>query len=137
MEDLQELPVDDWPEYFAAFSRAHRGWLVRMWVVDTVGLESGMLDNSSMVIRDLALWDIATEVHGDRTDLLVMARHPDATAHSEHPIRHIDSVRIESEQDGEVSGFFVGTEDMQTTVLRFRAAPATRDVDGLTPQELP
>ena len=135
MKELEDLVIENWPSYLQAFSRRHRGWLVRVWVADTVSLESGMLDNTAMAIRDLALWDIALEPKDDRTDLIIMTRDTASDVHSDHPVRHVESIAIERDQDGEDSGLLITDADMQTTVRRIRVPAPPETVDGVTPQD--
>lgn len=135
MEALQEIPREDWAAFFATFSQAHRGWLVRLWVVETVGLESGMLDNSCMMVRDLALSDLALSQHAGGADLAITTLDPHGSTHSTHPVQQVESLMLERDQDGEYSGLIINTADMQTTVLRFRNPAPPESVDGLAPQE--
>jgi hypothetical protein len=135
VEEFEDLAIAQWDSYFEMFSRTHRGWLVRMWVVNTVSLESGMLDNTAMVIRDLALWDISTVHLDDRVDLVVMTGDSERRSHSDHPIAHIESIKIERDPDGEETGLLITTADMQTTVLRLRVPSAPETADGLAPHE--
>lgn len=135
MEPLHEIPRQEWPSFFANFSQSRRGWLVRLWVVETVGLESGMLDNSCMLIRDLALSDVTLSEHDDGVDLAIATRDPQSSTHSTHPVRQVESLMLERDQDGEASGLIINTADMQTTVMRFRNPAPPESVDGLAPQE--
>jgi len=122
VEEFEELSIAQWPAFCEDFSRIHHGWLVRMWIVDTVTLESGMLDNGSMVVRDLALADISLERHEDGIDLLLMTRDPDAPTHSDHPIRQVETIKMETGGEDDAVGLMINTADMRTTVLRLRAA---------------
>jgi hypothetical protein len=135
VEEFEIIPREQWQRFCADFSRKYRGWLVRLWVLDTVNLEAGSDENASMAVRDLALWEIATERHGDRIDLVVMTRDDEAESHVDHPVRDVDALMVERDEEGVENGLLINSTDAKSTLIRFRVPAAPETLDGLGPGE--
>lgn len=135
MDEFEIIPRGHWQDFCQTFSRAHQGWLIRMWVADTASLQAGASENTDMMIRDLALHEIAAETRGDRTDLVILTR--DQDSHVDHPIREIVSIMLERDTDGTEMGLLIESADAQSTLLRFRTPARPETLDGLAPGETP
>ena len=133
MDELETIPSEQWQDFCQTFSRAHRGWLIRMWVANPASLQAGASENTGMMIRDLALHEIAAETRGDRTDLVILAR--DQDSHVDHPIREIVSIMLERDAEGTETGLLIESADARSTLLRFRAPARPETLDGLAPGE--
>lgn len=133
MAEHELIPSEQWQDFCQTFSRAHRGWLIRMWVANQATLQAGASENADIVIRDLALQEIATETRGDRTDLVLLTR--DQESHVDHPIRDIVSITLERDADGTETGLLIESADARSTLLRFRTPARPETLDGLAPGE--
>lgn len=135
MEEFETIPRQQWRPLCDEFSRGHRGWLVCIWVVDTGNLESGLDEDADNTIRDLELGEITLESHGDRMDMVIIAR--DRKVHADHFVRGIESIHLEHDADGIEIGLRVDDEDQQTTLMRFRAPASPESLDGMAAGEFP
>jgi hypothetical protein len=133
MDEFELIPSEQWQDFCQTFSRAHRGWLIRMWVANTASLQAGASENADMVIRDLALQEIASETRGDRTDLVILTR--DQDSHVDHSIREIVSITLERDADGAETGLLIESADARSALLRFRTPARPETLDGLAPGE--
>jgi hypothetical protein len=109
--------------------------LICLWVVDTGNLEAGLADATDKAIRDLELGEIIVERHGQRTDMVVIAR--DDQTHADHIIRGVVSVSVERDTDGRTNGLRIDSDDNKTALVRFRVPANSESLDGLAPGELP
>ena len=135
MDEFEIVPSEQWQTFCEAFSRSHRGWLVRLWEFPTASLEAGTADAHDITVRDRELQELATRPSGQHIDLLIRLR--DGNAPSEKSIQHILSIMQERDTEGRVSGLRIDSADAQSTLLRFRVPARPETVDGLAPGELP
>lgn len=135
VEEFEIIPYEQWRKLCERFSRSHRGWLICLWVVDTGNLESGLAEDSNKAIRDLELGEITLERHGERIDMVIIAR--DDEVHADHIIRGVESVCVEHDADGVESGLRIDSEDQRSTLVRFRVPANPESLDGVAPGELP
>lgn len=133
MDEFEMIPSDQWQVFCDEFSRSHRGWLIRIWVVDTVSLEAGSAETFDMAVRDLELAEVSLEHHGERFDLVIMAR--DGETHTDHLVRGVSAVMQEHDVDGNPSGLRIDSSGGQTTLVRFRVPARPETLDGLAPGE--
>lgn len=133
MDEFEIIPSRQWQPFCDRFSRTHRAWLIRLWVIDTHKLEAGLEDDSHMAIRDLQLGEITLEQHGERTDMAVMVRE-DGT-HTSHLVKAIESMSVETDADGNESGLRVDNAAGRTTLMRFRTSTDPASLDGLAQAE--
>nr|WP_305793018.1 DUF5335 family protein [Sedimenticola hydrogenitrophicus] len=135
VEEFETIPHEQWRNLCEGFSRTHRGWLICLWVVDTGNLEAGLTDATEKAIRDLELGEIIVERHGQRTDMVVIAR--DDQTHADHIIRGVVAVSVERDTDGRTNGLRIDSDDNKTALVRFRVPANSESLDGLAPGELP
>jgi hypothetical protein len=126
MDEFEILPSEQWMTFCEGFSRSHRGWLVRLWEVDTASLEAGLDQNRDALIRDLSLWELAAEQDDRYIDLDIVLR----KAHSRiaHRVRQVVSISLERDADKHVSGLRIDTEEGQSRLLRFRIPARPKQV---------
>lgn len=118
MDEFQIIPKEQWQHYCDSFEREHRGWLMRIWVVDTGKLEAGLDDDTDMIVRDHVLEEMALEEHSGRTEIAIIVRKGES--HTSHLVRRIASLSVETDAEGKDSGLRIDTAEGRTTLLRFR-----------------
>lgn len=119
MDEFKILPNDQWRAYCDSFEQEHRGWLMRIWAVDTGKLEAGLDDDTDMLVRDLALEEMAFEIEDGAVEITIVLRKHGSRA--SHPVRPVESLSVETDADGNDSGLRIDTAAGRTTLLRFRS----------------
>jgi hypothetical protein len=118
MDEFEIVPPERWKSFCETFSHEHQGWLVRLWVVNSVTLEAGSAETVDMAIRDLELSSITVETSRDATDVHITTGN--VGAHADHHVEKLSALMQEHDADGEPSGLRFDSADGQTTLLRFR-----------------
>lgn len=118
----QEIPRDQWVEFFDSFSRRHQGWLVTLEVLAAdVGDQFGA--------RELPLEGITAELGDfgeDQIDVFVGAT---PGSHLAHKITAPRCVHLKRTEEGADEALEICGEDV--TLIRFRSAVPTELVDGI------
>lgn len=134
VEEFEIIPREQWQRFCEEFSRKYRGWLIRLWVLDTVNLEAGMDENANMAVRDMGLREIAIEHHGERIDLVVMTS-GEGESHVDHAVHDVDQLMVERDEEGVANGLLINGADATSTLIRFRVPASPETLDGLGPGE--
>ena len=117
-----EVPARDWTTFFDSFSRSHRGWLVRLSVLDfKLGAQVEAIE--------LPLQGIVADSH-ERGIAIQLGVRPDDL---EHSVRQPRRVWVESAGDGDEAEAALEIESADGTraILEFRCAALPESVDGL------
>ena len=124
----KEIPKEEWPKFFDAFSRQHEGWLV---TIEMFGPEFG----AQIQERELAFegivdeWD---EVQGNQIVIMVGEKPED---HITHSITRPAQVSVEQADEGVSAVLAIKSADGVMALLRFRSLMLPEIVDGLVGQE--
>jgi hypothetical protein len=120
----QEIPKEEWTQFFDSFSRKHEGWLVN---VEMFGPEIG----AQVEQRETALegitdsWD---ETEGNTIMIMTGAKPDD---HLTHSITRPTQVSLEQTDEGADAALAITAEDGVTTLMRFRSVILPEMVDAI------
>jgi len=120
----KEIPKTEWPKFFDAFSRQHRGGLANL---EIFGSEIG----AQVEERQLAFEGITDEgdkIEGNTIMIMMGAKRDD---HITHFITHPTGVSIEQTDEGADMALAIKGEDGTTALLRFGAALRPEMVDAI------
>ena len=123
----KEIPKDEWPNFFDAFSRQHEGWLV---TIEMFGTEFGaQVQEHELAFEGIVdEWD---EIRGDQIVIMVGEKPDD---HISHSIRNPTQVRVE-QKEGVNAVLAIKSADGVVALMRFRSPMLPEIVDGLVGQE--
>lgn len=119
----REIPRADWSHFFDGFSGEHAGWLVRM---EILGSEIG----AQVEARELPLAGISADPR-ENTIWVTLGKEP--AHHITHSIQKPTHVRVEQTEEGAHHALQIESEDGLTTLVRFRTAIRSDQVDGIVP----
>jgi hypothetical protein len=119
----QEVPREQWAEFFDSFSQRHQGWLV---TVEILGPDIG----DQVEARALPLEGITAELNGDEEDEIdiFVGTRPDS--HVTHKINAPLHVRLKQTEQGADEALEIESEGV-AALLRFRSAIQPELVDGI------
>jgi hypothetical protein len=120
----QEIPKNEWIEFFDNFSRRHEGWLVSL---EVFGPEIG----AQVEERELALEGIThewAETEGKTITIMTGVKPDD---HITHSVTSPTSVSLEQTDEGADAALAIKSGDGLTTLLRFRSAVLPEMVDAV------
>ena len=120
----QEIPKNEWIEFFDNFSRKHEGWLVSL---EVFGPEIG----AQVEERELALEGITherAETEGNTITIMTGVKPDD---HITHSVTSPTSVSLEQTDEGADAALAIKSGDGLTTLLRFRSAVLPEMVDAV------
>lgn len=119
----QEIPRDEWGDFFNRFSRQHEGWLVTLEVFSP---EIGAQEEA----RELPLEGIAI-AGGDDTETIAISAGSTAENHLTHMITAPKHLWVERTAQGADAALEIESEGDTKTLLRFRSALPPEMVDGI------
>jgi hypothetical protein len=109
-----------WTPFFAAFSRSHQGWLMKLTVLDPkLGAQVEALE--------LPLQGVVADTRG-RAITIQLGKLPNDV---EHAVRHAKRVWVELGDDDAEAAVEIESEDGTKAILEFRSAILPEMVDGL------
>ncbi len=109
----QEIPREEWREFFDSFSRQHEGWLTSV----------------EMDGRPTADRVPLSEISSDGTNVeVVFGKPPDRRTHSVHDAAR---VMLEETEPGAHAGVLIETTQGQSLSLMFRVAAHPELLDGV------
>lgn len=119
-----DVKPSDWMAYFDTFSRRHRGWLVKLTVLDPkLGAQIEALE--------LPLQGVVADARG-REIAIQLGERPDDV---EHSVRNPNRVWIEYGADEAEAAVEIESTDGTKAILEFRSAVLPETVDGLAAPE--
>ena len=118
----REIAASDWTAFFDSFSRIHRGWLVRLSVLD-------FRLGAQVEAVELPLQGIVADSRGRGIAILLGVRPDDL----EHSVRQPRRVWVESagDRDEAEESLEIESADGTRVILEFRCAALPETVDGL------
>ena len=120
----QEIPKNEWTEFFDNFSRKHEGWLVNL---EIFGPEIG----AQVEERELALEGITDEWDETEGNSIMIMTGVKPDDHITHSVTGPTSVSLEQTDEGADAALAIKSGDGVTTLLRFRSAVLPEMVDAI------
>ena len=120
----KEIPKNEWPKFFDAFSRQHEGWLA---TIEIFGTEFG----AQVQERELTFegivdeWD---EIHGNQIVIMVGEKPDD---HITHRIADPTQVSVEQTDEDAHAVLAIKSANGVMALMRFRSPMLPEIVDGL------
>jgi hypothetical protein len=121
---VREIPRDEWPDFFDAFSRRHEGWLA---TVEVSGRSLGAREQ----VRELPLVGVTAELEGAEGDTVSIILGEPEEDRVTHTVTRPARVRVEQTEGGADAALQVESGGGETTLLRFRSAMLPEMVDGV------
>jgi Family of unknown function (DUF5335) len=110
----------EWAHFFDEFSRRHRGWLVKLTILDPrLGAQ--------VEARELPLQGVVADPRVREVTIL-LGEQPDEV---EHSVRHVDRVWVELGDADAEEAVEIESTDGTRAILEFRVAVLPELVDGL------
>jgi len=122
----QEIPRDEWREFFDGFSRRHEGWLV---TVEVLGSDIG----AQVEAHELPLVGVTAETHGERQDEIAIIVGDSSQAHVTRSISDPAHVRLKRSAAGADEALEIESASGTVTLVRFRSIMPPEMVDGIGP----
>ena len=119
----QEIPREDWNNFFDAFSRQHEGWLATLEVfAPHIGAQEEA--------REMPLEGISVASRDDAEAIAIsLGKTPED--HVTHTITKPEHVWLEQTSGGANAALEIESESQNKTLLRFRSALPPEMVDGV------
>ena len=120
----QEIPREDWSNFFDVFSRQHEGWLVTL---EVFGPEVGAQEEA----HQLPFEGISIASEGNGADAIAINLGKTPEDHVTHTITKPEHVWLEQTSGGANAALEIDSGDQTKTLLRFRSALPPEMVDGV------
>src|SRR2546430_12912880 len=120
----QELPRQEWNNFFDSLSRQHEGWLATLQVF---GSDVGAQEEA----HELPLEGVSVASEADKSESIAinMGRTPED--HISHTITKPEHVWLEKTDNGADAALEIESENEPKTLLRFRSPMPPEFVDGV------
>ena len=120
----RQIPKNEWPAFFDRFSRQHKGWLVKLEILNPdLGAQ---VEETGLALAGLTdEWD---ETKGN-TVMIMAGNEPDD--HVTHSISNPTAVSLEQTDEGADVALSIKSADGTTALLSFRAAVLPETVDAV------
>jgi len=120
----QEIPREDWPNFFDVFSRQHEGWLATLEIfAPDVGAQEEA--------HELPLEGISIASGGNEADAVAISLGKTPEDHVTHTITKPEHVWLNQTSEGANAALEIESENENKTLLRFRSALPPEMVDGI------
>ncbi len=120
----QEIPREDWSNFFNVFSRQHEGWLATLEIfAPDVGAQEEA--------HELPLEGISIASGGNAADAIAINLGKTAEDHVTHTITKPEHVWLEQTSAGANTALEIESENQTKSLLRFRSALPPEMVDGV------
>ena len=120
----QEIPREDWSNFFDVFSRQHEGWLVTL---EVFGPEVGAQEEA----HQLPFEGISIASGGNGADAIAINLGKTPEDHVTHTITKPEHVWLEQTSGGANAALEIESENQNKALLRFRSALPPEMVDGV------
>jgi hypothetical protein len=117
----KEISRDQWIDFFDSFSQQHRGWLVKIEVLD---LELG----DQVEASDLALEGITAEIEESGEDRIIVIAGKEPGSHISHTIVAPGKVWLKQTEEGADEALEIEAET-GAVIISFRSAVLPELVD--------
>ena len=120
----QEIPREDWNNFFDVFSRQHEGWLATLEIFAS---DIGAQEEA----HELPLEGISIASGDNGADAVAINLGKTAEDHVTHTITNPEHVWLEQTSGGADAALEIDSHDQPKTLLRFRSAMPPEMVDGV------
>ena len=120
----QEIPRDEWNNFFDVFSRQHEGWLATL---EVFGPDIGAQEEA----HELPLEGISIASGNNGTEAIAIHLGKTPEDHVTHTIAEPEHVWLEQTSGGANAALEIESENETKTLLRFRSALLPEMVDGV------
>ena len=120
----QEIPREDWSNFFDVFSRQHEGWLATL---EVFGPEVGAQEEA----HELPFEGISIASGGNGADAIAINLGKTPEDHVTHTITKPEHVWLEQTSGGANAALEIESENQNKALLRFRSALPPEMVDGV------
>ena len=120
----QEIPREDWNNFFDVFSRQHEGWLATL---EIFGPEVGAQEEA----HQLPFEGISIASGGNGADAIAINLGKTPEDHVTHTITKPEHVWLEQTSGGANAALEIESENQNKALLRFRSALPPEMVDGV------
>jgi hypothetical protein len=120
----QEIPREDWSNFFDVFSRQHEGWLASL---EVFGPEVGAQEEA----HQLPFEGISIASGGNGADAIAINLGKTPEDHVTHTITKPEHVWLEQTDGGANAALEIESENQNKALLRFRSALPPEMVDGV------
>jgi hypothetical protein len=120
----QEIPREEWHNFFDTFSRQHEGWLATL---EVFAPDIGAQEEA----RELPLEGISITSEDDSAGAIAINLGKTPENHITHVISEPEHVWLEQTSGGANAALEIESENQTKTLLRFRSALPAEMVDGV------
>jgi hypothetical protein len=120
----QEIPRQEWNNFFDSFSRQHEGWLATL---EIFGPEIGAQEEA----HELPLEGVSIASGTNEPEAIAISIGKSPEAHLSHTIVKPAHVWLEQTDEGANAALEIESEDETKTLLRFRSPVPPEFVDGV------
>jgi hypothetical protein len=120
----QEIPRQEWNNFFDSFSRQHEGWLSTL---EVIGPEIGAQEEA----HELALEGVSIGSGANEPETIAISIGRTPEDHVSHTILKPTHVWLEQTSEGANAALEIESEDNTKTLLRFRSPVPPEFVDGV------
>ena len=120
----QEIPREQWNNFFDSFSRQHEGWLATLELLTT---DLGAQKEAN----ELAFEGISLNSGNAAPQAIVINLARSSTDHVTHVVDHPRHVWLQRTDEGADASLEIESDDDAKTLLRFRAPMRPEFVDGI------
>ena len=120
----QEIPRQEWNNFFDSFSRQHEGWLATL---EIFGPEIGTQEEA----RELPLEGVSIASGTNEPETIAISIGKSPQDHLSHTIVKPAHVWLEQTEEGANAALEIESENETKTLLRFRSPVSPELVDGM------
>ena len=120
----QEIPRQDWNNFFDGFSRQHEGWLATL---EIFALDVGAQEE----VHELPFEGISIASGGNGADAIAISLGKTPEDHVTHTITKPEHVWLEQTSGGANAALEIESENQNKALLRFRSSLPPEMVDGV------
>ena len=120
----QEIPRQEWNNFFDSFSRQHEGWLATL---EVFGFDVGAQEEA----HELPLEGVSVASEADKSESIAINMGKTLEDHVSHTITKPQHVWLEKTDDGADAALEIESVGDSKTLLRFRSAVPPELVDGI------
>jgi Family of unknown function (DUF5335) len=120
----QEIPREQWNNFFDSFSRQHEGWLASLELMST---DLGAQEEAA----ELSFEGISLNSDTEEANAIVINLAKAPADHVSHMIDHPKHVWLQRTDEGADASLEIESEDDAKTLLRFRSPILPEFVDGI------
>ena len=120
----QEIPRNEWIQFFDTFSRQHEGWLATL---EIFGPEVGAQEEA----HELPLEGVSVASETDASETIEISMGKTLDDHVSHAVEKPTHVWLEQTDEGSNAALEIESEDQTKTLLRFRSPVPPEFVDGV------